>query len=774
MNRTLSREEQIFLAAVELESADERQAFIERSCSDNSELRNRVVKRIEQHVQQDSFLDKTSDSFLNQLANDNDPISAGVEIGPYKLLQKIGAGGMGVVFMAEQTEPIRRKVAVKVIRLGLDSKNVIARFEAERQALSIMDHLNITKVYDAGVTECGRPYFVMELITGSTITDYCDQRKLNLRQRIELFYKVCNALQHAHQKGVIHRDIKPSNVLVTHRDGVSIPKIIDFGIAKAIDRPLTDLTLFTSYGNIVGTPEYMSPEQAEMSGQDIDTCSDVYSLGVLLYELMTGTTPFYRHKGTGLRKICDAICTEEPDLASTRVNNIGGTIDKVSNYRNVDPHGLKHFLRGDIDWILTKCLAKKRENRYATAADLASDIQRYLHGEPILAAAPSNGYRLKKFISRHRLSVSAAAVIAASLLVTTLVSFAFAARAMNAERLAQRHLQDRLQAQFDAELERDRALAAEAKLRELERSSRREAANAQAIVKFVNQVAAGQSSSMVGPPPESCAVEAASSGPTQTEPTLTKTSLTKMIEMETAAGDTAQTQSARIRNSTPFAVSIGTDGKMVVRSADGKFEFEFAGPVSGDCNNATQASCIKYKAVGEENRKYAERVLCLVSEEMQNKFGSGDLFVVEPKMLLANMQVENKNWVAAEQHLREVKDILKNNVSDEALQCKNTIMLAMALAKQNKKDEARQLIERHIDELRRNPQVREALNQAFSEIRSAVADVQDEFGVDIDVLADKFSDLGDGMTDKVFDLLEDAIDKSKTTESADKDELGMN
>ncbi len=251
------------------------------------------------HQRSDNILDDTSGGFLRHDLVEVDSLGVGSQVGPYKLLQVIGAGGMGVVYMAEQSQPVRRKVAVKIIKLGMDTRNVIARFEAERQALAMMDHPNITKVFDAGCTATGRPYFVMELVTGLAITDYCDREKLPLRDRIELFYQVCVGVKHAHQKGIIHRDLKPSNVMVTHYDGVPVPKIIDFGIAKAVDQSLTEKTLFTSYGNMIGTPEYMSPEQAEMSGQDIDTRADVYSLGVLMYELLTGTTPFHHWKKKG-------------------------------------------------------------------------------------------------------------------------------------------------------------------------------------------------------------------------------------------------------------------------------------------------------------------------------------------------------------------------------------------------------------------------------------------------------------------------------------------
>lgn len=473
MKKTLSREEQLFMAASELSDKTDREIFLRQACGDDLSLYDRVTDLLAIDAESGNILDETSEG-LFEATTTEETIKPGTMIGEYKLLQQIGTGGMGVVFMARQSKPIRRKVAIKVIRFGLDSKNVIARFEAERQALAIMDHPGITRVFDAGTTSCGRPYFVMELINGMPVTKYCDKNKISPRERVELFLQVCNAVQHAHQKGVIHRDIKPSNILVTHYDGVPVPKIIDFGIAKALDRPLTEKTLFTSYGNMIGTPEYMSPEQAEMSGLDTDVCSDVYSLGVVLFELLTGTTPFYEHKNSGLRKICDAICTQDAELASTRVTRLTDSSDELSGNRRTDAKGLKQFLRGDMDWIIARCLNKDRRERYQTAAALAEDITRYLGGEVVDAAGPSASYRVKKFASRHRAALALAGVIAAALVTTTAISTTFAFRAYNAEQLALQQM-DELETANSAALEAKDSIDAALQLAEEQRDRADEA-----------------------------------------------------------------------------------------------------------------------------------------------------------------------------------------------------------------------------------------------------------------------------------------------------------
>jgi serine/threonine protein kinase len=357
----------------------------------------------------------------------------GTRIGSYKLLQKLGEGGMGTVFLAEQTEPVRRSVALKIIKAGMDSRQVLARFDAERQALALMDHPNIARVLDAGTTDSGRPFFVMELVKGIPITRYCDQECLSPRDRLALFLPVCQAVQHAHQKGIIHRDLKPSNVLVALYDGRPVPKVIDFGLAKATGQKLTEQTLFTEIGTIVGTLEYMAPEQAELNNLDIDTRADIYALGVLLYELLTGTPPFTRQQllGTAFTEMIRIIREVEPPRPSLRLSS-AADLPATAARRKLEPKKLAQFLRGDLDWIVMKCLAKERGRRYETSNGLAMDLQRFLADEPVLARPPSAGYRLRKFVRRHRGAVLAAAFVLLALLagvVGTSVGLAQARRA---------------------------------------------------------------------------------------------------------------------------------------------------------------------------------------------------------------------------------------------------------------------------------------------------------------------------------------------------------
>src|SRR5439155_18612613 len=347
--------------------------------------------------------------------------AVGQKIGRYKILERVGEGGCGVGYVAEQTEPVRRRVALKVIKLGMDTKQVVARFEAERQALAMMDHPNIAKVLDAGTTDVGRPFFVMELVRGIRITDYCDQSNLTTKERLDLFIKVCQAIQHAHQKGIIHRDIKPSNILVTLHDGVPVPKVIDFGIAKATSgQTLTDKTVFTAFEQFIGTPAYMSPEQAEMSGLDIDNRSDVYALGVLLYELLTGKTPFdaKRLLSGALDELRRIIREEDPPRPSARISTLDAAEQTtVARRRQSEPPKLVHLVSGDLDWTAMKCLEKDRTRRYETVDALATDIQRHLQNEPVLARPPGRVYRFQKMVRRNKAAFAAASTVAASLVL---------------------------------------------------------------------------------------------------------------------------------------------------------------------------------------------------------------------------------------------------------------------------------------------------------------------------------------------------------------------
>ena len=431
MNSDSQREAALFQAAAQL-TGPARATFLDGACLGDPALRQRLEALLAANDSKDSFLEPEAvapnrepvKTMKLELADEPDE-AVGQTLGRYKLLERVGEGGCGVVYVAEQTEPVRRRVALKVIKLGMDTKQVVARFEAERQALAMMDHPNIAKVLDAGTTDVGRPFFVMELVRGIRITDYCDQANLSTKERLDLFIKVCQAIQHAHQKGIIHRDIKPSNILVTLHDGVPVPKVIDFGIAKATEGRLTDNTVYTQLHQFIGTPAYMSPEQAEMSGLDIDTRSDIYSLGVLLYELLAGSTPFDAKElmASGIDAMRKTIREKEPVRPSTKLGTLkGDELTTTAKRRSVETSKLANLLRGDLDWIVMKCLEKDRQRRYDTANGLAADLKRHLNNEAVMARPPSPTYRFQKLVRRNKLAFAASAAIAASLLIGIAVS----------------------------------------------------------------------------------------------------------------------------------------------------------------------------------------------------------------------------------------------------------------------------------------------------------------------------------------------------------------
>jgi tetratricopeptide (TPR) repeat protein/tRNA A-37 threonylcarbamoyl transferase component Bud32 len=458
MTSITEKAQSIFLSAIEEHEPEAWPAFLDVACADDVALRGQVEKLLRAHAELGTFHERPAVA-----PTIDQPITEkpGTVIDRYKLLEQIGEGGFGVVFMAEQEEPVKRRVALKVIKPGMDTKEVIARFEAERQALAIMDHPNIAKVLDAGATESGRPYFVMELVRGIPITDFCDKNSLSARERLELFVSVCQAVQHAHQKGIIHRDIKPTNVMVTLRDDTPVAKVIDFGVAKATNARLTEQTLFTRFGQMVGTPLYMSPEQAGMSELDIDTRSDIYSLGVLLYELLTGATPFdqQRIRRAAYDELLKIIREEEPPKPSLRISTLGDTLPSVAAHRKLAPKKLSALIRGELDWIVMKALEKDRTRRYETANGFAADVERYLSDQPVQACPPSAGYRFRKFVRQNKTALVAVALVVISLLAGTGMSIWQAVRAIEAEQLAQRRLEDVGKQQQEAEAHHQRAEA---------------------------------------------------------------------------------------------------------------------------------------------------------------------------------------------------------------------------------------------------------------------------------------------------------------------------
>ncbi len=607
------RANDLFLQAAEIDVAADRSRFLEKQCAGDVALRGQVEALLATRAKLDSFLDRPlipapaarmgvspgQPAAAETVTLDpNAPVAAlaqppsaetpGTRIGRYKLLQQIGEGGMGNVWMAEQLEPVRRTIALKIVKAGLDSAQVVARFEAERQVLAMMDHPNIARVLDAGSTEAGRPYFVMELVKGVPITQHCDARRLTLRQRLELFIPVCQALQHAHQKGIIHRDIKPSNVLVAPYDGKPVVKVIDFGIAKATGQRLTEKTLFTQFGAIIGTLQFMSPEQAELNNQDIDTRSDIYSLGVLLYELVTGTTPLDMQglRGAAFAAILTQIIEAEPPRPSTRISSSGQALAQISLQRNTEPARLAKLVRGELDWIVMKALEKDRTRRYETAGDLVRDVESYLQDEPVEACPPSLHYRAVKFCRRNRGPVLAAGLVLLALaggIVGSTWGLLRAERAWEAESKQRQIAQAK---EWDAEVEKGKALAAaseeqrakgdavnakEAEAKERQKAEAERDAKQEALVRAEGLRLTAQSSAELHTDPTLgllLAIEAARIAPSKEANDALVTALEVCHEARTIFGHQGAVLSARF---TP-------DGKRIMSCArDGTVRFWDAG-----------------------------------------------------------------------------------------------------------------------------------------------------------------------------------------------------
>ncbi|MBP3953758.1 serine/threonine protein kinase [Gemmata sp. G18] len=458
-------DETLFIAALEKPTPAERRAFLDQACGGDAALRERVARLLAGHDRATGILDHSLAPPDTEEPSDRaDPPTerAGAVLdGRYKLLEEVGAGGMGAVWVAEQTQPVRRKVAIKLVKAGMDSKSVLARFEAERQALAVMNHPNIAKVFDGGTTDAGRPYFVMEYVKGVPLTAYCDDARLSVADRLALFVPVCQAVQHAHQKGIVHRDLKPSNILVCLYDGVPVPKVIDFGLAKALHEPLTEHTLHTAHGQMLGTPLYMSPEQAEFNNLDVDTRADVYALGVILYELLTGTTPLERDRlrRTPWDEMLRLIREEEPPRPSVRLSG-GGSLPGVAAKRRLEPVRLTKLVRGELDWIVMKCLEKERGRRYETANGLARDVERYLADEPVEACPPSAAYRLRKMARKYRKALATLGTFAVLLLAATGVSVGLASWAIRERNHADQQKQTAQDQKRVAEVNFNRAVEA--------------------------------------------------------------------------------------------------------------------------------------------------------------------------------------------------------------------------------------------------------------------------------------------------------------------------
>lgn len=676
---------ELFEQTITIQDAAEQQRFIDASCETASD-RKKLSDLVKAHQTTCHLIDSKDPvaDAVGSLDQDTPCAQEGDLLGNYRLLQEIGEGGMGLVFMADQLEPIRRRVAVKIIKSEASSRHILARFEAEREALARLDHPNITRILDAGVTATGLPYFVMELVRGDSLIDYCDQQKLSIRQRIELLEKVCMAVHHAHQKGILHRDIKPANIMVTMHDGVPVPKVIDFGIAKALDQPLTQRTLFTRYGDMVGTPQYMSPEQAEKSGLDIDLRTDVFSLGVVLYEMLTGTTPIEENalKDKGILGILETVrdCdTESPSFRVTRTLSID---QDVAVRRNTNGNLLKRSISGELDWITLKALSKDRGNRYDSAAAMAKDLRRYLDGDSVEAAAPTFFYLVRKVYQRHRTICFSITICAFLLVATSLVSLAWAVSNQRLQKLATNTAEElaiksgRLE-NLNAELKtaRDKARQAEARALALANEKKQKLVQERAVKQMILQ-AVGLKTSGSGMEGE---VQIINKGP-----------------LANGLAATFQLSPEQFEKSIPLA----SNSKTTFSMSRPKVSIQVLNDLTADLEVGSTQNVMS--AIRQSSEHLSKHYGILITE-YRKEFGTSHALVAACLIDSCEVELAKKsvNWSVVESRCREAKAILTGNTTERALseqkrlflQLKADSLLALAMIGQDRTNESTPLLE---------------------------------------------------------------------------------
>ncbi len=681
----------LFDRMVELPTDAERTALLELECGDNLEMKRELSELLQAHFRGNPILEAPTHA-LDLVCDPSKNLdeAEGSLVGNYKLLQKIGEGGMGVVFMAEQLRPIRRKVAVKIIREGMHSKQIMARFEAEREALARLDHPNVTRILDAGVAASGRPFFAMELVRGTHITQFCKTHRIPIRERLELLEKVCMVIHHAHQKGILHRDIKPSNVMITLHDGVPIPKVIDFGIAKALDRPLTEQTLFTRYGDLIGTPEYMSPEQAEMSGLDLDVRTDIFSLGVLLYELLTGSTPLTADqiKGKGLLKIFETIRDSEAEVPSLRVTKTLSAVETVSEKHLNSTSSLRKLILGELDWITMKAIAKDRNERYESAAAMAKDIRRHLKGEPVEAAAPTFAYRARKFYQKHRSVTLVASVCTLLLLLSTALSIYWAITSNRQTELVQNQSNELLLKTRELESQKElaeaslaRALIAEKRAEGMARNERFKASRTHVEARFFGEETRQQLEEVFVHFNEN-----------QDSATITKTSPVASIAIQSNVIGEPGSEAPN-----PPMVGGVIRGGVAFRVPEGirnNIQFLTTGnPMLQTVRSLGRAqSSIQFHAVA---RKMPPRFFELLVEELRSEFGNSDPFVAGALREFATSLCEAPtadSLVQAENHLREAISILESTPDEFIERVRTMISLGRVLKQRGKQSQAETIL----------------------------------------------------------------------------------